>query len=448
LTARGVEYLNTPLATATLFPDGESVLLTTSRDANVAELERLATGDGEAWSRELDAFLGMRDLTLALLGTELRSRAGLALAARAYRRLGRRGLTELAGAMTLTCRDWLAATFRSERAHGLFAPWVLHSGLTPDDAGSAFAAQLITFTKELGGSPVPRGGGSTLVEALAGIVRDAGGACVTNCEATRVLVDRGRATAVQTRDGAIIPARRAVLASVTPQQLYTRLLDPNELPAEAVGAARRFRFGRAGMQIHFALSEPPRWAGDPRLAQTAIVHVTAGLDAVSRAANEATRGLLPQEATIVCGQPVAVDPSRAPAGASILWIQLQELPSRPRGDAAGELDVGDGTWTETLREKYADRIQTRLARQIENLDSALLRRIAYSPADIEAANVNLVGGDLYSGSPTLDQTLLWRPPHRTPVRGLFHIGSSTHPGSGLRGGSGELVARALLRRRF
>jgi phytoene dehydrogenase-like protein len=166
--------------------------------------------------------------------------------------------------------------------------------------------------------------------------------------------------------------------------------------------------------------------------------------------NEADRGLLPAEATIVCGQPAAVDPSRAPEGASILWIQLQELPTRVKGDAAGELDVGDGTWTEELREGYADRIQARLAKQIENLGSALLKRVTLSPADIEAANMNMVGGDIYSGSCALDQNLVWRPRpelpgHGTPVDRLYHIGASTHPGPGLGAGSGTLVAKELIK---
>jgi phytoene dehydrogenase-like protein len=167
--------------------------------------------------------------------------------------------------------------------------------------------------------------------------------------------------------------------------------------------------------------------------------------------NEADRGLLPAEATIVCGQPTAVDASRAPEGASILWIQLQELPPRVKGDAAGELEVGDGAWTEALRERYADRIQARLARQIENLDSALVKRVVLSPADVAAANVNLVGGDIYGGSCALDQNLVWRPRpelpgHATPVDGLFHIGASTHPGPGLGAGSGTMVAKQLLSR--
>src|SRR5436305_11428247 len=126
------------------------------------------------------------------------------------------------------------------------------------------------------------------------------------------------------------------------------------------------------MQIHLALDELPQWTSPEaeRLARTALLHVTPGLDGVSRAVNEADRGLLPAEATIVVGQPATVDPSRAPEGKSVIWIQLQELPRRPTGDAAGELDVGGGSWTEELREAYADRIVARLGAQICNLGRA------------------------------------------------------------------------------
>ena len=238
-----------------------------------------------------------------------------------------------------------------------------------------------------------------------------------------------------------------MIANVTPTQLYGRLVEGH---AEL---GRRFRYGRSEMQIHFALSEPPRWEGDERLGQTAIVHLTPGLDGVSRAVNEAERGLLPAEATVVVGQPLTMDPSRAPDGAGLLWIQLQELPWQVKGDAAGELDVGDGTWTEELRERYADRIQARIARHVPNLESSIRKRVTLSPADLQAANVNLHHGDPYSGALTLDQNLLWRPlpaspGHATPVERLWHIGASTHPGPGLGAGSGTMVAKRLLRRRL
>ena len=120
-----------------------------------------------------------------------------------------------------------------------------------------------------------------------------------------------------------------------------------------------------------------------------------------------------------------------------------------KGDAAGELDTGDGTWTESLRERYADRIQARLAQHIPNLEPSILKRVVLSPADLQAANINLQQGDPYSGSLALDQNFLWRPfarqpGHSTPIDGLFQIGASTWPGPGLGAGSGTLVAKELL----
>jgi phytoene dehydrogenase-like protein len=440
LAARGLEYLNTDHPTATLFPDGEAAFLLRSTDANVAEL-------GEEWRGAVESFLPNADLAFGVLGTELWSREGAQLGLRTYRRLGRRGAVEFTGNVLASSRDWLTQTFPSERAHGVLAPWVLHTGLGPDAAGSGFMTQVIGVAVQEGGMPIPRGGGARLVDALVRLIEEHGGSCETGRDVERVLVRDGKATGVRLADGEEIAAARAVIANVTPTQLYGRLVDGHE------ELGRRFRYGRSEMQIHFALSEPPRWEGDERLGSTAIVHLTPGLDGVSRAVNEAERGLLPAEATVVVGQPLTMDPGRAPEGAGLLWIQLQELPWHVKGDAAGALDAGDGTWTEELRERYADRIQARIARHVPNLESSLRRRVTLSPADLQAANVNLHQGDPYSGSLALDQNLLWRPlpsspGHSTPVKGLWHIGASTHPGPGLGAGSGTLVAKRLLRRRL
>jgi phytoene dehydrogenase-like protein len=440
LAARGLEYLNTDYPSGTLFPDGEAGFLLRSTDANVAEL-------GEEWRGAVESFFPNADLAFGVLGTELWSRDGLKLGMKAYRRLGRRGAAEFTGNVLASSRDWLTQTFASERAHGVLAPWVLHTGLGPDGAGSGFMTQVIGIAVQEGGMPIPHGGGARLVDALVRLIEDHGGLCDTGRDVERVLVQDGRAAGVRLADGEELAATRAVIANVTPTQLYGRLIAGHE------ELGRRFRYGRSEMQIHFALSEPPRWEGDEGLAKTAIVHLTPGLDGVSRAVNEAERGLLPAEATVVVGQPLTMDPSRAPDGAGLLWIQLQELPWRVRGDAADELDVGDGSWTEDLRERYADRIQARIARHVPNLVGSIRKRVTLSPADLQAANVNLHHGDPYSGALALDQNLLWRPlpsspGHSTPVEGLWHIGASTHPGPGLGAGSGTLVAQRLLRRRL
>jgi phytoene dehydrogenase-like protein len=449
LDARGLEYLNTALPTGAAFPDGSAAFLTTSLEDNVAEFARHAETDGAAWKAMFDEFMANADLSFGVLGTELWSPAGLGLGRSTLRRFGRRGALEFVGGVLASCRDWLGGTFESDAAHGLLAPWVLHTGLGPDQATSGFMTQVIACALQLGGMPVPKGGGIVLVDGLAGIVRDAGGEVRTEVEVERILVSDGKATAVRVAGGETIRAERAVVASVTPTQLYGSLLGAGDVPEPVARAAQRFRHGRGAMQIHFALREAPDWYGDDRLARTAIVHVTPGLDGVSRAVNEAERGLLPAEATIACGQPMTVDTSRAPDGSWILWIQLQELPAgRVKGDAAGEIDVGDGAWTETLREAYADRITARLGRHIQNLERATIARVALSPADIESVNVNLVGGDIYGGSCALDQNFLFRPlpqapGHRTAVDGLWHIGASTHPGPGLGAGSGYLVYKEL-----
>ena len=104
-----------------------------------------------------------------------------------------------------------------------------------------------------------------------------------------------------------------------------------------------------------------------------------------------------------------------------------------------------GKWTEAAREAYADRVQSLLSRHIEGFEDIVIQRRAYSPADLEAMNMNLVGGDPYGGYCGLDQFFIWRPfpgsvNHRTKVKNLFHIGASTHPGPGLGGGSGVLAA--------
>ena len=127
---------------------------------------------------------------------------------------------------------------------------------------------------------------------------------------------------------------------------------------EAASASKDYRYGKGDMQIHYALKSPPRWK-TPELGNVALLHLTPGLDGVSKAVNECERGMLPAVPTICVGQPHALDPSRCPPGAGILWIQLPEAPRTIKGDAAGEIATpADGRWTEAIREAYADRVES------------------------------------------------------------------------------------------
>ena len=193
------------------------------------------------------------------------------------------------------------------------------------------------------------------------------------------------------------------------------------------------------MQIHLALTSLRAGTGDERLARTAIVHVTPGLDGVSRAVNEAERGTPPGRGDDRRRPAVRRRLRRArPTASRSSGSSCRSCPAGPvKGDAAGELDVGDGSWTEALREAYADRIVARLGEPHPESRRATLKRVTLSPVDIEALNVNLVGGDIYGGSCALDQNFLFRPfaaqpGHFTRVEGLWHVGAIDAPGPGSR----------------
>jgi phytoene dehydrogenase-like protein len=447
LRARGLEYVNAEdVVTASVTAEGAVVA---HRDAE-RTLEGAPAADRDAYLEDVGSLGEQMDVIGELLGTRLASPHAARLATTLARRLGVRDGLAFGARLASSARGWLESRFAGREAGDLLAPWVLHTGLTPDDAGGGF--QLVALTGALHeiGMPVVRGGSDNFVKAFVRLIEDHGGTVRTAAEVDRIVVRGGRAAGVVVGDEEIL-AERAVISNTTPTQLYLRLLPTGAVPARVVAEAARFRFAdRAGTQIHLALSEPPRWRGEARLAEAPVVHVTGGLNAVSLACAQARVGLLPAEPTIVCGQPTALDPSRAPEGAAIIWIQLQEVPYRPVGDAAGEIEVTDAGWTEELERAYADRIVAHLARHIENLPDAVVGRAILSPTTLERRNPNFVRGDIYAGAAQLDQSYLWRPlpsygSHAAPVDGLYECGASTYPGPGLNAASGRIVAMELLK---
>jgi len=76
-------------------------------------------------------------------------------------------------------------------------------------------------------------------------------------------------------------------------------------------------------------------------------------------------------------------------------------------------------------------------------------RHVFSPAGLERANRNLVGGALNGGTAQLHQQFVFRPTSglgrpETPVRGLYLASSSAYPGGGVHGAPGANAARAAL----
>ncbi len=445
LARHGLEFCHTRHPTAVLRPDGSSAVLTTDRAANVAALNALAPGDGDRHAADVGAIEASAPLLFGLLGGQLWSFATAKLLAREAWRRGVRGLAAYLGEALAPARGWLESGYASREVQALYAPWTLHCGLSPEDAYSAQMGKVVAFALEAAGAPVVKGGAGRAAAAFRRLIEERGGEVRTGAEVERILVGGGRATGVRLAGGEEIAARKSVIASVAPGQLYGRLLG-EDAPAAQKEAVRGFRHGRGDFQLHYALDRAPRWK-TPGMENVALIHLSDGIDAVSKSHNEATRGLLPETPTLCVGQPSALDASRCPPGKAVLWIQVPDAPRAIKGDAAGGIATAGG-WDEATREAFADRIEAILASHIEGFRETVLARRAFSPADLEAINVNLVGGDPYGGACTIDQFFIWRPfagsvNQRTGIEGLHHIGASTHPGPGLSGGSGYLAAKAI-----
>lgn len=445
LVPLGLEFCHTATPSGVALPDHRSFVMRMDRARNAQALDESCIGEGQRHLADMADLERNLDLTFALLGTDLWSGATARRLVREGWKRGPTGLAEFFGNAMRTARSWLERTYEGDLTRAMFAPWVLHTGLGPDSVLSSHMGRVIALTLEQVGMPVVKGGSSNLANAFERLIRQRGGEFLLNTEATAVIVEGKRAIGVTTRSMGDITAGKAVICNVPAPRLYRDMLPHDALNPNVLAGATSYRFGRAGMQIHLALAQPAAWR-DSKLNTVACIHLTPGLDAVARAVSEAERGLLPAEATIVAGQPAVVDPSRVPKGSGMLWIQLQELPRRILGDSAGEIDSpADGKWTDGVAEAYADRIVDRLQKHIPDLRAQILERAVISPATLEELNCNLVGGDPYCGDCSMDQFGIWRPfpgarGHRTPIANLWHIGASTHPGPGLGGVSGYLVA--------
>ena len=101
------------------------------------------------------------------------------------------------------------------------------------------------------------------------------------------------------------------------------------------------------------------------------------------------------------------------------------------------------------RRHDASAVEAQVERFAPGFRELVLARHVTTPADFEARNRNLVGGDISGG--TLDLGQAWtRPvralnPYRTPLRGVYLCSAATPPGGGVHGMCGYSAALTALR---
>ncbi len=424
LRGAGLEWLNARRESCHPAPDGSAATISRDVEATV----RSFGADGPAWRRLAEWRRGMGDrLTAALL-------APLPGIGPAWR-LGVAHLLRLARVGLLSTGGFARLHFQTEAARRVVPGLALHADLGPDDFGGAGMGLVLALMAAGTGFPVPRGGARSITEALLRRLHESGGKLRLATRIVRILTRRRRVVAVRTEQGEEIAVRRAVLADVGAPALFLKMLGERETTWWLRTRMRHFHYAWGTFKMDWALSGPVPWLAD-EARESAVVHAgdsLADLDAFTR---QVRAGQLPDHPYLVIGQQSLADPGRAPPGGHTLWA-YSHVPSI----------VEDG-WGRH-RESFADRIERRLEELAPGFRALVRGRFLASPADLEAMDENLVGGDLGGGSARFSQQLIFRPAfpyfrYRTPIQGLYLASASTHPGAGVHGACGFNAAHAAL----
>ena len=302
-------------------------------------------------------------------------------------------------------------TFRGQRARALFAGLAAHSFLSFDEPLSPAVGLVLGAAAHVVGWPVPRGGSQAITNALIGYLEKLNGRVQTS----------HRIASLDETD----PENGPVLCDLTPRQLL--MIAGERLQKTYRKALQEFRYGPGVFKIDYALSAPIPWTA--RECYRAItVHLGGTLEEIARSEFAARHGAVAEKPFVLVAQPSLFDPTRAPEGKHVAWMYCH----LPHGST----------------EDMTNRIEAQVERFAPGFKDCVLARRTWSPAQLEAMDANLVGGDIGGGELSMRQ-FFFRPAlgnYYTGTRNLYLCSSSTPPGGGVHGMCGYHAARMALRR--
>jgi phytoene dehydrogenase-like protein len=355
--------------------------------------------------------------------------------------LGRKG--DLLDLFTESARSFLDGWFDSEPVKAAFGfDAVVGNYASPDSPGSAYVMLHHTFGEVNGkkgawGHAI--GGMGAITQAMAAEAVAHGARIEVEQPVRRVLVEAGRARALELESGRVVRARR-IIANVNPRFLYLNLLDAADVPPEIHMRMQRYRCGSASFRMNVALSELPTLddsgpAGSDLHRSGILIAPTLGY--MDRAYVDARRDGMSAAPVIEMLIPSTVDGSLAPPGAHVASLFCQhfapQLPGRHWHDA---------------RDSAAQLIIDTVDQYAPNFRRSILGISALSPQDLED-RFGLPSGDIFHGALGLDQLWAARPllghgDYRTGVPGLYLCGAGAHPGGGVSGIPGRNCAHLVL----
>lgn len=395
----GLEWVHGLAPLAHPLDDGTAITLERSLDDAV----RAFGEDGPAWRRMMElAVASWPDFADEILGPLLRiPRHPLLLA--------RFGLQAMLPANLLA-----KMCFRNPRTRALFAGLAAHSFLSLDAPLSSAVAIVLGAAAHAVGWPIPRGGAQAIPDALAAHLHALGG---------RVHTSR-RITALAQLDSASAK-RDLVLCDVTPRQMLS--IAGNELSDSYRGKLTRFVPGPGAFKIDYALSEPIPWTA-PDCRRAICVHIGGSAEDIARSEDAMAHGRISARPFMILAQPSLFDPTRAPQGKHTVWVYCHV----PNGCTADMSAI----------------IEKQIERFAPGFRDCVLASQVSTPAALEAADANLLGGDVSGGAMSIGQMIL-RPTlsqYATSNPNIYLCSASTPPGGGVHGMCGYHAAKLAIQR--
>ena len=440
-------------ATDLFCPIGTDDFIVFSGDVRktAAQFARFSRLDGEVYPR-FDAWLNeAADIVRRLLldtpvdpsRSDFKGRRELFRLAWKYRKIGRK-FYRLVDLMTMSADDFLARWFEHSVTRAVLGYYCsIGTFAGPKTPGSAYVVlhHIMGEHAGAGGWGFIRGGMGAISEAIAESGRRHGMKIQTDAEVVRVEVAAGRVSKVITAKGEEFTAR-AVVSNASCKVLFNRLVAPEHLPAEFLKHIRDYRTFSTAFKINVAAEAPPRFAAfdAARCGFEApnYVHIGPTVEYLQAAYQDACQGRYSSRPFITAVVPTTVDDTLAPPGKHVVNLF--------GGHAPYTLNGRD--WSEA-RPGFVRNVFDTIDELAPGFSDGIIASQVLLPPDIERI-INTPQGHIFHGELALEQLFFQRPaPHyadyRSPVRGLYQCGSSTHPGGGVSGIPGHNAAREILK---
>ncbi len=276
--------------------------------------------------------------------------------------------------------------------------------------------------------------------ALAASFQAAGGTIRTGADVVQIKTRGGRATGVALASGEEIEAG-VVVSNLDVKRTFLKTMDEKDLPAEFVQAVRNFKIRGSSGKLNIALDGLPDFPAIPKDSpcNRGDMHITDTIEMMERAYDDWKDGFWSRAPYVDMLLPSLIDPTMAPEGKHYMSVFVQYAPYK----------LANGDWDDTKRRAFGDTVINAIAQHSPNFKDLIRHAEIRTPWDIEN-EVGLTEGNIFQGELTMDQLLFNRPvpgyaQYRSPVKGVYMCGSSTHPGGGVMGAPGANAARAMLR---